>query len=116
MYPDMPPAKRPAVRDTPAVARARAVCKTCPVVGECLAHALRLEARDLVGHDSFRRFPRAGVFAGMTPRERLELHQRRRIRQAERLWQARRLRCPGSLWTTRGESVCDVTVTRGVAA
>jgi WhiB family redox-sensing transcriptional regulator len=52
--------------DDPAdVARARSICRTCPVQAECLGYALAAE------HDD-------GTWGGTTPEERAELVERLR--------------------------------------
>ncbi len=54
------------------------VCETCPVRGECLEEALRLEGTATVGG-------RWGIYGGLTPRDRHEIHMdRRRAEELER--------------------------------
>jgi hypothetical protein len=49
------------------IERARAICKTCPVRYACLADCLRQEG----GRSSLSRW---GVYAGLTPRQRVRLY------------------------------------------
>lgn len=53
------------------IGEARAVCKRCPVRRACLEECLRAEG----GKGAFARF---GVFAGLTPRQRVRVAERRR--------------------------------------
>ncbi len=51
--------------DFAGVSRAKALCATCPVQGECLEYALRVREKD-------------GVWGGLTARERQRVIRRRR--------------------------------------
>jgi WhiB family redox-sensing transcriptional regulator len=53
------------------VAAAKAVCRQCPVVGDCLSHALDHGERD-------------GIWGGLTPDERREAMAQRRTREGPR--------------------------------
>lgn len=56
-----------------ALAKARSICKQCPVARQCLADALAAEGSRSA--DS-----RFGVYAGTTPKQRERLYHRTRVR------------------------------------
>lgn len=58
------------------IARAKAVCETCPVRRECLIDCMAHEA----GRSAKSRW---GVYAGLTPRQRERLYHRLRSRRAK---------------------------------
>lgn len=62
---------------------ARAVCARCPVTGHCLGYVLWLEARIGV---------QEGVWGGLTPSERTELRDARRVGLSHRVRLAEALR------------------------
>jgi WhiB family transcriptional regulator, redox-sensing transcriptional regulator len=53
----------PSPEDTPAIARAKAVCASCPVAEDCLAYAFETKQGD-------------GIWGGLTPAERIKLRRR----------------------------------------
>lgn len=57
-----------AVRRNAAIAKARAICSTCPIRVGCLDYALRMESRHSVEHTW-------GIWGGLTRYERHELQQ-----------------------------------------
>lgn len=54
---------------------AKAVCDGCPVRRQCLDYALRIEGGAEAGS-------RAGIWGGLTPRERHAIHRQQRDRTA----------------------------------
>lgn len=59
------------------IAKARAICATCPVVRACLADCLRQEG----GRVAATRF---GIYGGLSPRQRVRLYERLRHRAQQK--------------------------------
>lgn len=53
------------------IEKARRICRSCLVIRDCLADCLREEGGSRVGS-------RWGVYAGLTPRQRVRLHEKLR--------------------------------------
>lgn len=53
----------PSPEDREAIARATAICASCPVVDECLSYAMETRQSD-------------GIWGGLTPAERVRLRRR----------------------------------------
>jgi len=62
-------------RHTARIEKAKAYCRSCPVIAECLIEAMKIDSMMLKVHGSGKQLTSETIMAGLTPRERKKLRQ-----------------------------------------